>query len=106
MTWLWSILASLVAGATSCAASIGLGLLCVRWYRISSFEGKSGFAVAGIALLGLVGGLLVGLIAARVVASGGSRGALPQLAGGVGAALAVVLAATAFAFLGSLSRPQ
>ncbi len=36
--------------------------LCVGWYRISSFEGKSGYSIVGAALLGGVLGGLVGLI--------------------------------------------
>lgn len=102
MNWFWSIIAALLAALTSGAASIGVGLLCVRWYRISSFEGKSGFAVAGICLLGAITGLLVGAIASRLAAG---HGPFSQVLWALGASLAVIGAAAALAFLGSLGRP-
>jgi hypothetical protein len=63
----------------------------VGWYRISSFEGGAGFFVVGLALLGGIGGFLVGLVAARIVAARPRPGFLKAF----GAASGVVLALAA-----------
>lgn len=42
----------------------GIAMLCVEWYRITSFEGASGYFVVMTALLGLVAGFFIGLIGA------------------------------------------
>jgi hypothetical protein len=43
--------------------------LAAGWYRVSSFEGASGYFVVGLALLGLPGGMIVGIVTARMVAT-------------------------------------
>ena len=55
-------------GATLFAVVVGLLVggfvanLAVSWHRISSFEGGSGYFVIGMALLGFIGGAIVGVI--------------------------------------------
>ncbi|HMN94988.1 MAG TPA: hypothetical protein PKC43_00375 [Phycisphaerales bacterium] len=89
---------------------LGTGLLagaCVRWYSISSAEGKSGYFVVLLALLGGMLGLVVGL-----AASIAAQAATERLAGwtawlaAVGATVALLAAATLFAWLGSLASER
>jgi hypothetical protein len=69
MTWPGSILVAVLTAAIACVLAGLLAMLCVEWYRISSFEGKSGYYVVGIALVGLVAGLIIGLVASRIIAA-------------------------------------
>lgn len=67
MNWL---LAFVIAFLTGVLGLFGVGLLGnqnVRWYRISSMEGGSGYYVIGLALAGAVAGFIVGLVVARFV---------------------------------------
>lgn len=74
MGWLASILVALLtAGAGLLAAGVAMNA-CVGWYRVSSFEGKAGYAVVTVALLGGIAGLVVGLVTARLAPSGGLGG--------------------------------
>jgi hypothetical protein len=91
MTWLKAVG---VAVVTALAAMVGAGLvasLAVGWYRISSFEGGSGFFVVGLALLGLLGGFVIGLVAAVALGVRGRRGFGHTLGFSTGA-IAVILA--------------
>jgi hypothetical protein len=45
MSWLLSILTGLLAAAVGCLGAGVVAWLCVGWYRISSFEGASGYFV-------------------------------------------------------------
>ena len=87
MTWLNSILLSVVTAAISCIASFLVAELAVGWYRVSSFEGGSSYFVVSIALGGLLAGFILGLIVARLVAAG----AQPSFLKGLGFALLLVL---------------
>ena len=69
MGWLLSLVVACLSGALGMVAAGLLADRAVSWYRISSFEGGSGFFVVGMALLGLAGGFVVGLVVARVVAA-------------------------------------
>ena len=92
-----------VRGRLGLTAAIGLfaaGLvaaLAVDWYRVSSFEGGSGYFVVLMALAGGFGGFLIGLIGSRVVAARSTPGFLKALAvsTGVLAAILVVIGGTA-----------
>lgn len=78
-----------VAVLTAVLAMFGSGLvasLAVDWYSISSFEGGSGYFVIGMSLLGLIGGFVIGLVAARVVAARPN----PTFLKGLGAACGTV----------------
>jgi hypothetical protein len=94
MSWLLSLAVALVTGV---AGLMSAGLVADRyvvWHHVSSFEGASGYFVVGWALLGGLGGLLLGLVVARIVAG------LPRA--GFLRALSASLAATAVIALGSL----
>lgn len=95
MTWLVTI-------AIACLGLIGggmgmfaIGNLFVRWYRIPSFEGASGYFVIGLTTLGAVGGFLLAALGARLGYSLGNATWVAQAVGGVVAvvgSLGIVLA--------------
>ena len=64
----------LITAARGCVGAGVVATKCVRWYRISSFEGGSGYYVVAIALLGIAVGLVGGVICARIVAGGEAPG--------------------------------
>lgn len=100
MTWLSSIFISIVTGTLGLLCGGFIMNLCVGWYRVSSFEGKSGYAIIGMALLGGFAGFVVGLIVARVVASGVEPSFLKGLGYAVGTVVTIailVLALSRFA---------
>jgi hypothetical protein len=65
-SWLVTFFSGVLSAVAGGLGMLGIATLCVKWYRISSFEGGSGYFVVGLALLGFIGGFVVGLIAARV----------------------------------------
>jgi hypothetical protein len=67
MIWLSLLLLPLVAAALGTFLAGAVASLAVRWYRITSREGASGYFVVSVGLLGLVAGLLIGLIACVIV---------------------------------------
>ncbi len=87
MSWSTSLFIALLSGLLGLCCAGGISLLCVEWYRVSSFEGKSGYFVVVTALLGGLAAFVIGLVAARWIASG----ATPGFLSGLGAACAVVL---------------
>ena len=91
MRWYMWIVVSILTGCFGLVAAGSLAALLVEWYQVSSFEGGSGFFVVGIALLGLIAGLVIGVIAAGWVARQPRPGFLRALAFGCGAVLATVL---------------
>jgi hypothetical protein len=94
MSWPASLAVALLTGVLGLVAAGYVMSLCVRWYRISSFEGGSGYAVIGVALVGGVAGTVLGLVVARMVAGEGFSGFLKAfgVAGGLALALAAVAA--------------
>lgn len=74
MTWLASIGVAILTGVATMLLAGVLASLAVDWYRVSGMEGASGYFVAGLAIVGLVGGFLIGLIASRIVAAGADPG--------------------------------
>jgi hypothetical protein len=91
MRWHTWVLAPLLTAFLGLFAAGTLAALLVDWYNVSSFEGGSGFFVVFIALFGWVAGLIVGLIAAVVVARRPAPGFLKAVGYGWGASLAIVL---------------
>lgn len=89
MGWLASIVVAVLSGGVGLLAAGLVMSACVGWYRVSHFEGKAGFAVVGVALLGGIAGLIVGLVTARAVSAGGMVGFSKAL----GISSAIVLAA-------------
>jgi hypothetical protein len=69
MSWLASIAIALLTAAAGLVLGGYLASLAVGWYRVSSFEGGSGYFVVAFALLGLVAGFVVGLAVSRVGAA-------------------------------------
>jgi hypothetical protein len=69
MSWLASIIVSLLAAAVGLVLGGYLASLAAGWYRVSSFEGASGYFVVAFALLGFVVGLVIGLVVSRVGAA-------------------------------------
>ncbi len=84
MTWLSSILVAFLTAAAGLVLSGLVAGLAVDWYRISSFEGGSGYFVVGLALLGGVISFGLGLLAARYVAAHPNPGILKALGLSVG----------------------
>lgn len=68
MHWFLYILLALPVAALGLLCGGYVGDQCVRWYRISSFEGGAGYFVIGIALLGGLVGLVTALVTAGVMA--------------------------------------
>lgn len=99
MSWFASFGIALLTAilALFCAGTVSS--LAVDWYRISSFEGNSGFFVIGNALLGGIAGFVVGLIASRVVAGWPNAGFLKGLGVSCGLVLALSLAVTGLSYL-------
>ncbi|AMV33384.1 hypothetical protein VN12_14760 [Pirellula sp. SH-Sr6A] len=66
MSWLTTVLVGILGSMVGGGGMFGIALLCVKWYRISSFEGGSGYFVIGLTLLGALCGLIVSMIAGRI----------------------------------------
>lgn len=69
--WLSSFLIALTTAAVGCLLAGYVAGRVVDWHRISSFEGQAGYFVVLVALAGLVGGFVVGLVVSRIAADGG-----------------------------------
>jgi hypothetical protein len=87
MKWLASMAVAILTSIVGLFAAGTVGGLLVDWYRISSFEGGAGFFVVAIAIFGLMGSFVIGLITARVVAARPNPGFMKAL----GAACGVVI---------------
>ena len=74
MSWLASLLVALLTAAIGLVLGGFIASNAVSWYRISSFEGGSGYFVVSIALLGFIVGFVIGLVAARIVAASAHPG--------------------------------
>jgi len=68
MSWLASLGVALLTAAVGLVLGGWVASLAVGWYRVSSFEGASGYFVVALALLGFVVGLIIGLVMSRAVA--------------------------------------
>lgn len=93
MNWIISILLSLPLVGLGLTCGYYIGDQCVRWYRISSFEGGSGYFVVGLALLGGVIGLTAGLVVPGIV--GPQNAAAHARSFGIAAGVVLGLAAIA-----------
>ena len=52
MGWVLVLLVALLTGGVGLLLGGVVMAACVRWFRVSSFEGKSGYAIVAMALLG------------------------------------------------------
>jgi len=89
VSWPGSIAIALLTGVVGVLAAGYVANLAVSWYRVSSFEGGAGYMVVGLALVGGVAGVVVGLVASRTVGSGFLK-ALGAAEGSILALVAVV----------------
>lgn len=92
MNWLLSIVISLLTGVAGLFGTAFLTTFLIRWFRISSFEGGSGYYAAALSILGGIAGLFVGLVCARIVAAQPDAGFLKALGVSLGTSLAILLA--------------
>ena len=79
MHWFLSIFIGIL---TAVVGAIGAGFVAnaaVDWYHITSREGASSYFVVFMGLVGMLGGLIIGIIAARIVAASSSPGFLKGL---------------------------
>ena len=74
MNWIITTLVAVLTGSLGLLVAGFTAAGCVSWYRISGFEGKSGYFMASIALLGSIAGFVLGLVVSRVVAAGATPG--------------------------------
>lgn len=93
MHWIVYFVLSLPIAVLGLLGGGFLGNACVRWYRVSSFEGGSGYFVMGLGLLGAVVGLVTGLVTAGVMAPQNGAAFLKTFGVSVGAL--ALIAATA-----------
>jgi hypothetical protein len=101
MHWLFTFASGILSSVASSLGMLGIALLCIRWYRISNFEGESGYFVVAMMLLGGIGGFLVGLIAGRFgYAQFGSQW-YTQFATSLGTTAGLLLAVLLVAYLGN-----
>ncbi len=91
MGWPASLGVGILTAAITTVLAGFVANLSVGWYRISSFEGQSGYFVVFMALLGLVGGFLIGVVVSRIVAAGADPGFLRAFGLAQAAAIATVL---------------
>ncbi len=91
MSWAITFVAGLLGMLSGGLGMFAIANACVRWYRISNFEGGSGYFVIGLAILGGISGLILSIIAARVAHAFIG----PEWYTQVGCALAVVASALA-----------
>jgi len=97
MGWPGSIFIGVVTSAAATVLAGLVAILAVDWYQITGREGASGYFVAAIALLGLVAGLLIGIVVARIVAGRPSPGFLKALGMSLGIVVGLAGAAAALA---------
>jgi hypothetical protein len=69
MNWLASIAVGILTAIAGMFAAGLVGGLLVEWYQVSSFEGGAGFFVVAVAIFGLMGSFVVGVVTSRVVAA-------------------------------------
>jgi hypothetical protein len=91
MSWPASLLVAVLSAVTGAVVAGVIASAAMGWYRVSSFEGQSAYAVVFLALLGMAGGLVAGLIVARLVAAGASPGMVRALALSQAVTIGVIL---------------
>jgi hypothetical protein len=92
MSWPASILVAVLTGAAGLVVSGFIANLAVDWYRISSFEGGSGYFVVAMALLGGAAGAVIGLVGSRIVGAGTDPSFIKALGTSLGVVLAISVA--------------
>jgi hypothetical protein len=106
MTWIATFATGLLSAVCGAFVVACLGGLCANWYRISSFEGGSGYFVVGLGLLGAISGFIVGVICSRLVVEGAEAHFLKGLGIALGTVCAVTLVAGVLAYLAADHPPK
>lgn len=91
MNWFLSLVVACITAIAGCLGAGFVANVFVGWFRITSREGAAGYYVVAFALLGLLGGLVIGLVGARIVAAGASPGFLKALGVGLGGTAGVLV---------------
>src|SRR5437868_2780235 len=89
MSWVSSIIVSILAAIAGALLAGVIASACVSWYHVTSREGAAGYFVVFTGLGGGVAGLFVGLVTARIIAAGYGPGFLKELGGALGVELAI-----------------
>ncbi|MBC7896975.1 MAG: hypothetical protein H7066_16270 [Cytophagaceae bacterium] len=89
MNWFASFGVAALTAVVGLVVSGVIANFCVSWYRISSFEGGSGYFVVGLALVGGFAGFVIGMIAARYIAASATPGFWRALGTSIGVVLAL-----------------
>ncbi len=79
MRWIASLLIGIITGISTMLMAFFAADRAVVWYEVSSFEGESGYFIIALALLGLVGGFVIGVVVSRIVARRSKPGFLKAL---------------------------
>lgn len=96
MPWLISLSAAALAGIIGLVLAGFIANACVSWFSVSSREGQSGYFVIFNSLFGGVLAFIIGLIAARVVASYAGSDFLKECGAAVGAVVGIAGLLTVF----------
>lgn len=106
MSWLLTFFTGVLAAAAGGGGMLGISTLCVKWYRISSFEGGSGYYVVGLTLLGAIAGFIVGVVGARVGVAWLGEHWYAQMGVGVGGISVLLLAVLALTYVNADHVPE
>jgi hypothetical protein len=79
MSWGLSVLVGVITAAVGAVVAGFVATLAVGWYRISGFEAGSAAFVVSFAILGILVGFIIGVIASRTIGSGVSPSFLRAL---------------------------
>ncbi len=79
MSWINSIVIAVLTAVFSAFVGSSIAARAVVWYRMSSFEGGSGYFTIFVGLGAMIAGLALGLVVARIVAAGASPSAAKAL---------------------------
>jgi len=91
MSWPSSLGVAVLGAIVGLFATGFLASLTATWYRIPNFEAQSAAYTASLAILGMVGGFVIGLVASRLIAAGANPGFLKALATSQGVLLGLLL---------------
>lgn len=105
MNWGTTVLTALLGGVLGGLAGLALGMACTEWYRISSREGASGYFAIFCILAGIVLGLVLSAVAARIAHSALSQAWWAQLSAGAGTVIIAACITAAWAYLASDREP-
>lgn len=95
MNWLLNIAVGILTGLAWLFGGGFVANSCVKWYRISSFEGGSGYFIVVISLISGVLGLIAGIVVACALRSGPNPSFLKALGAAWGITLALTMMALA-----------